>query len=202
MTETLKLMCILAHPDDESLGTGGILAKYAAEGVETYLVTATRGERGWMGDEKDDPGLEALGRLRTGELQAAAQVLGLREVNFLDYIDGDLDRALRVGQAAVLFTPDQAHRPLRLAAFLLAPGSILAYNASLERYHLRLQTWVASWLFLRGVPLDRIRLRPWWLCPWKKDRSSIPNTYRILEGRPLSELTHLFDRLIELRKRG
>ncbi len=93
MTETLRLMCILAHPDDESLGTGGILAKYAAEGVETYLITATRGERGWMGDEKDDPGLEALGRLRTGELQAAAQVLGLREVHFLDYIDGDLDQA-------------------------------------------------------------------------------------------------------------
>ena len=93
MTETFKLMCILAHPDDESLGTGGILAKYAAEGVETYLITATRGERGWMGDEKDDPGLEALGRLRTSELQAAAQALGLRELHFLDYIDGDLDQA-------------------------------------------------------------------------------------------------------------
>ena len=75
MTETLKLMCILAHPDDESLGTGGILAKYAAEGVETYLITATRGERGWMGDEKDDPGPEALGQLRTQELQAAARAL-------------------------------------------------------------------------------------------------------------------------------
>lgn len=45
MAELLKLMCILAHPDDESLGTGGTLAKYAAEEVEAYLVTATRGER-------------------------------------------------------------------------------------------------------------------------------------------------------------
>src|SRR3989442_1357860 len=49
MADTLKLMAVLAHPDDESLGNGGILAKYAAEGVETYLVTATRGERGWFG---------------------------------------------------------------------------------------------------------------------------------------------------------
>ena len=48
--KTLRLMCVLAHPDDESLGTGGTLAKYAAEGVETYLVTATRGERGRFGD--------------------------------------------------------------------------------------------------------------------------------------------------------
>ncbi len=46
MTGKLKLMCVVAHPDDESLGMGGTLAKYAAEGIETYLVTATRGERG------------------------------------------------------------------------------------------------------------------------------------------------------------
>ena len=38
----LRLMCVLAHPDDESLGTGGALAKCASEGVATYLVTATR----------------------------------------------------------------------------------------------------------------------------------------------------------------
>ena len=63
MSDPLKLMCVLAHPDDESLGTGGVLAKYAAEGINTYLVTATRGERGWSGDPKDNPGLEALGRL-------------------------------------------------------------------------------------------------------------------------------------------
>ena len=36
-------MAVLAHPDDESLGFGGTLAKYASEGVETFLVTATRG---------------------------------------------------------------------------------------------------------------------------------------------------------------
>jgi LmbE family N-acetylglucosaminyl deacetylase len=93
MTNQLKLMCILAHPDDESLGNGGILAKYAAEGVETYLVTATRGERGWFGDESEYPGLEALGRIREAELLAAARVLGIQRVDFLDYIDGDLDQA-------------------------------------------------------------------------------------------------------------
>ena len=92
MTNQLKLMCVLAHPDDESLGNGGILAKYAAEGVETYLVTATRGERGWFGSEKDYPGPEALGKIREDELFAAARVLGIRRFDFLDYIDGDLDQ--------------------------------------------------------------------------------------------------------------
>ena len=55
MNHPLKLMCILAHPDDESLGMGGALAKYADEGIETYLVTATRGERGWFGEENSAP---------------------------------------------------------------------------------------------------------------------------------------------------
>src|SRR5690242_1953273 len=93
MPEQLRLMCVLAHPDDESLGTGGILAKYAAEGVATYLVTATRGERGWFGAEQEYPGPHALGKIREAELLAAAHVLGLREVQFLNYIDGDLDQA-------------------------------------------------------------------------------------------------------------
>ena len=43
---SLRLLAVLAHPDDESLGVGGTLAKYAAEGIDTYLVTATRGEGG------------------------------------------------------------------------------------------------------------------------------------------------------------
>jgi LmbE family N-acetylglucosaminyl deacetylase len=93
MTNNLKLMCVLAHPDDESLGNGGILAKYAAEGVETYLITATRGERGWFGDERDYPGLEELGKRREAELLAAASVLEIRRVEFLDYLDGELDQA-------------------------------------------------------------------------------------------------------------
>ncbi len=93
MTETLRLLAVLAHPDDESLGTGGVLARYAAEGVETYLVTATRGERGWWGPPDEYPGLAGLGQIREAELLAAAKVLGLREVKFLDYIDGDLDQA-------------------------------------------------------------------------------------------------------------
>jgi LmbE family N-acetylglucosaminyl deacetylase len=86
-----RLMCVLAHPDDESLGTGGVLAKYASEGVMTYVVTATRGERGRYGDEAS-PGPAVVGRAREQELRAAADELGVREVSFLDYHDGDLDR--------------------------------------------------------------------------------------------------------------
>jgi len=89
-------MAVLAHPDDESLGTGGTLARYSAEGIETCVVTATRGERGRFREHRDGdqhPGAEQLGRIREAELRAAAQVLGVREVSVLGYTDGDLDRA-------------------------------------------------------------------------------------------------------------
>ena len=119
----LRLMCVLAHPDDESLGTGGALAKSAAEGVETYLVTATRGERGRFGEATLSPGLDIVGKTREAELLAAARVLGLREVRFLDYVDGDLDRvdtAEAIGriathlrrvrpQVVITFGPDGAY---------------------------------------------------------------------------------------------
>jgi LmbE family N-acetylglucosaminyl deacetylase len=64
MAQQLKLMAVLAHPDDESLGFGGTLARYAAEGVETYLVTATRGERGRFGSEGKTGDPAEVGRVR------------------------------------------------------------------------------------------------------------------------------------------
>jgi LmbE family N-acetylglucosaminyl deacetylase len=93
MDETLRLLAVFPHPDDETLGLGSTLARYAAEGIETYLVCATRGERGWFDSEGPDPGLEGVGRIREAELRCAAENLGLQEVSFLDYIDGDVDQA-------------------------------------------------------------------------------------------------------------
>jgi LmbE family N-acetylglucosaminyl deacetylase len=93
MPEALKLMYILAHPDDETLGSGGVLAKYAAQGVETYLITATRGEGGWRGTPEQDPGPQAVGEIRERELMCAAQALGIHEVYLLGYIDGHLAEA-------------------------------------------------------------------------------------------------------------
>jgi LmbE family N-acetylglucosaminyl deacetylase len=117
MSEALRLLCVLAHPDDESLGMGGILARSAAEGVATYLITATRGERGWQGDPRDDPGPEALGRIREAELRAAARVLGLRGVHFLDYRDGDLDQADADAAIAAITRQIRQLRPQVIVTF-------------------------------------------------------------------------------------
>jgi LmbE family N-acetylglucosaminyl deacetylase len=86
---------VLAHPDDESLGTGGTLARYASEGVEVFLLTATRGDQGrYRGYRRDDPrhpGSSALAAIREAELRAAASALGVREVSLLEYRDQQLD---------------------------------------------------------------------------------------------------------------
>ena len=81
-------LAVLAHPDDESLGFGGTLARYAAEGVGTYLITATRGERGRFGTLGKSGDRDEVGRVREAELREAAAVLGIREVSILDYPDG------------------------------------------------------------------------------------------------------------------
>ena len=95
-------------------------------------------------------------------------------------------RGYRIGLAPVLFDGDERYRRLRRIAFLLAPTKILAYNQRLERHHLRLRTVIASLLFLYGVPLDRIFLRPKWLVPCRKDRSVYPSEVDEIEGRPMS----------------
>lgn len=92
----------------------------------------------------------------------------------------------RVGLAPVLLTREP--NALRRAAYRLAPRRILAYNSRLERHHLRPS--LASFLFWRGVPLDRIYLRPrWW--PWpRRERTFAPTGYQVLEGRACTPGRH------------
>jgi LmbE family N-acetylglucosaminyl deacetylase len=92
MREPLRLMYIAAHPDDETLGVGGTLAKYSREGVETFVVTATQGEAGRYGLSAERPPAETIGRARECEERAAAQILGVQRVWFLDCRDGQVDQ--------------------------------------------------------------------------------------------------------------
>ena len=148
MNGTLKLLAIFPHPDDETLGLGSTFARYSAEGVETYLICATRGERGWYESEGPDPGLEGLARIREAELRCAAEHLGLKEVNFLDYIDGDVDQTdapeiirklvapiRRIQpQVVVTFAPDGAYgHPDHIALSQFTNGALVcAADAAFE----------------------------------------------------------------------
>lgn len=79
------LMAILAHPDDESFPMGGTLAKAAAEGKQVHLVVATRGEAGIPGKS----GVETA-VIRETELRRACAELGVQQLTFLDFLDGEL----------------------------------------------------------------------------------------------------------------
>jgi LmbE family N-acetylglucosaminyl deacetylase len=83
----LTLMAVFAHPDDEAFGTGGTLSKYAAEGCDVTLVTATRGEAGEIA-EPDLATSADLPLVREQELRCACQIYGINPPRFLDYADG------------------------------------------------------------------------------------------------------------------
>ncbi len=82
-----RILFVHAHPDDESIGTGATMAKYAAAGAEVCLVTCTLGEEGevipdelrYLAAEKED----RLGDYRIGELDAACAALGVTDHRFL-----------------------------------------------------------------------------------------------------------------------
>lgn len=101
-----RLLLVHAHPDDETLTTGGTIAKYAAAGVQVFVVTCTLGEEGeiippalgqlgvWAGDQ--------LGGYRAGELAAACAALGVAEHRHL----GGIGRWRDSGMAG---TPSAEH---------------------------------------------------------------------------------------------
>ena len=86
------LLVVMAHPDDESMGTGGIILRHTRNGVATNLICATYGEAGWMGKP---PGAkqEDLPEIRAKELEEAAAALAIDGVELWDYPDGGVSAA-------------------------------------------------------------------------------------------------------------
>jgi LmbE family N-acetylglucosaminyl deacetylase len=194
-------MCVLAHPDDESLGTGGTLALYAREGIATYVVTATRGERGRFGDAPS-PGPEIVGRTREAELRAATAVLGLRQVHLLGYADGALDRG-PPGEAfaaiaghirriephvVITFGPEGAYgHPDHIAISQLTVAAIVAAADAHQVAKLHFIAWSAAKWDAYQAALKRLVVRvdgeerqavPWcdWAITTRLDTSSVWQT--------------------------
>src|ERR1700712_2309394 len=90
----LTLMAVHAHPDDEATGTGGSLARYAAEGVQTVLVTCTDGRcgDGPGGVKPGEPGHDpaAVVAIRQRELEASCAILGVDHLELLGYADSGM----------------------------------------------------------------------------------------------------------------
>ena len=97
MNKPGTLVFVGAHPDDETFGTGAILAKYSVSGVKVYYVCATRGEAGTV-EPKYLQGYSNIGDMRWNELKCASQVLGLTDFIHLGYRD-----------SGMLGAPDNSH---------------------------------------------------------------------------------------------
>jgi LmbE family N-acetylglucosaminyl deacetylase len=85
------ILLLCAHPDDEAFGPAGTVCHYVSNGVPVDLLTFTRGQVGTSSSHADQT--DSLGLLREYETRASAQLLGIRTLTFLDYMDGELDKA-------------------------------------------------------------------------------------------------------------
>ena len=108
-----RAMLVIPHPDDAEGGVGGTVAKWVAEGTEVVFVLCTNGDKGTSDPEMTT---EKLGAIREKEQAAAAESLGVKEVIYLRYGDGELDdtakfrgelvRAIRKHRPDVVFCTD------------------------------------------------------------------------------------------------
>jgi LmbE family N-acetylglucosaminyl deacetylase len=108
MIDVRRILVVVAHPDDAEFGCGGSVARWVADGCEVYYCLMTSGNRG-----SDDPAMapDRLAVIRAEEQRAAAHTLGVRDVVFLGYPDGELedtrDARREVVRAIRRFRPDR-----------------------------------------------------------------------------------------------
>ena len=111
------LVTFHAHPDDESIATGGVMAKAADEGHRVVLVVATRGENGEVEEGFLDEG-EALWERRVRETHASAAILGVARVEFLGYVDSGMIGTPENDLPESFWQADVEEAAARLAAIL------------------------------------------------------------------------------------
>jgi LmbE family N-acetylglucosaminyl deacetylase len=175
MADNLTLMAVHAHPDDEASSTGGVLARYGAEGVRTVVVTCTNGEFGDApgGIKPGDGGHgeQEVAEIRLAELRESAKHLGVTDLELLGYHDSGMvewdyksrpdafcnvplaDVAARIGglierfrpQVVVTYDPDGAYQH---------PDHVHASRAAIEAVT---RTGIPAKLYLAAMPISKWR---------------------------------------------
>lgn len=134
--QPLTLMAVHAHPDDESVSTGGMLARYSAEGVRTVLVTCTDGRCGdgpggvKPGEDGHDP--DEVVRMRTGELRRSCEILGITHLEQLGYRDSGMMGWPTNDEPGAFWGMDvmEAARPLVALMHRYQPQVVVTYDAN------------------------------------------------------------------------
>jgi LmbE family N-acetylglucosaminyl deacetylase len=170
----ITLLLVHAHPDDESILTGGVMARAHLDGHRVVLITATRGEEGEVDGSEESPGNTP--QARTEELRHACEILGVDRQEFLGYLgmgrtDGSADGSSRCFHLAPLGEVAE-----RLAALLREerPEVIVTYgpdgtygHPDHRRAHeatmtaldvLAAEGWLPRKVYLQAIPRSVVRV--------------------------------------------
>lgn len=149
-----RLLFVLAHPDDESFGSGGTIARYVAEGAAVYLVCATNGDVGTVSAEMLN-GYKSVAELRLAELDCAASKLGFQKVYKFGYKDSGMMNSETSRDPACLWQAPQAEVTRRVVEVIrdARPQVVITFN----RYggyghpdHIAIQRAATEAFFLAG----------------------------------------------------
>jgi len=184
--DEFTILAVHAHPDDESISTGGILAKYSAKGLRTVLAYGTRGEAGDILNPQfvsPKPGLN-IKEIRAIELEAAVKVLAVGAVYFLGYRDSGMAGSPDNDHPHAFVQADIQEATARLVEIIrrvrpqvivtynekgtyLHPDHIMANRVTLRAFQASgeaqfeigeaLEPWQPSKLYYTAIPLERIR---------------------------------------------
>jgi N-acetyl-1-D-myo-inositol-2-amino-2-deoxy-alpha-D-glucopyranoside deacetylase len=218
INKELTLMAVHAHPDDESIGTGGILARYSALGTKTALVYGTRGEVGEILNPDfapPSPGLK-IKDIRTLELDKALKVLGVESVSFLEYRDSGMPGSPENHHPHSFAQADMQEATGRLVEIIrrIRPHVIVTYNERgfyghpdhimANRVTLRafetagdplfesqkgLKPWRPTKLYYTATPVERLRMR----YKMAQERGEKPGFDPEVLGTPEEEITTVMD---------
>lgn len=178
-------MVVHAHPDDEAIGTGGILRKYSNEGIRTVLVLATKGEAGEIdGRVPTEQEREGIADLRLEEVRCSCGVLGIDQVHFMGYRDSGMAGRPENNLPGAFATADPEEATRRLVQIIRQerPHVVTTYNEKgtyghpdhimvnritvravedagmIDRHRdINLKPWSPLKLYYQAIPLSRMR---------------------------------------------
>src|SRR4051794_4844511 len=194
------LLIVVAHPDDETFGTGSVIADAAARGARVVVCCATRGEAGEdVSGTTSSP--EELALAREGELRAAAKVLGAADVILLDFADSGLNGDMPPNALAAADLEDVIG-PVAAVIEQVQPDVVVAFDpASVNDHRDHMQIGEAATRAFGRVAPPHARLYHWtlvrsvmdeWLVAMKAQ--GLLEEYVDLDlGRPDDEITTIID---------
>jgi LmbE family N-acetylglucosaminyl deacetylase len=194
------LLVVVAHPDDETFGTGSLIAHAAAQGTTVIVCCATRGEAG-----EDITGLTTstaeLAAVREGELREAAEILGVSDVVLLDFADSGMQGPMPANALAAVDIEDVI-APVAAVIADLQPDVVVTLDpVSIDDHRDHVRMGEATTTAFGRVAKPDARLYYWTIpcslmVPWLNEMRSLQKleAYTDLDiGKPDDELTTILD---------